>query len=163
MKSNVWLSAEPSLPELISREEDPIVCVVAGGRGLCNQTGLLLLKQLAELLHAEIVASRGAVEEGWLSEKQMVGMSGKSIYADIYLAFGVSGTHFHTVGIKGEPYIVAVNTNPRARFLALAKQSVNDDAQKVLRRLIDYLEETRPNLKQMNKNEWIDMLNHAIS
>lgn len=162
MRSSVWLSVERSLPEYIRREESPVVCVVAGGRGLRDQAGFTLLQRLAELLYAEIVASRGAVEEGLLSEKQMIGMSGKSIYADIYLAFGISGTHFHTVGIKGDPYIVAVNTNPRARFLALAEQSVNDDAKKILRRMIAYLEKNRPDFRQMKKSEWIDMLSRAI-
>lgn len=139
-----------------------IICTVVAGRGLKNKTGLFLLQQLAELLGADVAATRGAVEEGWCSADQMVGMSGKTIHTDIYLAFGVSGTHFHTVGIKGDPYVIAVNTNPKARIFEMADLCIMEDAQTVLQRLITYLKKTCPVIQHMTKHDWIKMLSNGI-
>lgn len=112
--------------------------VIAGGRGLVDAVGLSLLCELADLLHAEIVGTRGAVEAGWLSKDTEVGMSGKNVVCDVYIAFGVSGSHFHIVGVKGNPLMVGVNTNPHARIHELSDISVVEDAQTVLRRMIAY-------------------------
>ena len=149
------------MPERKDREAAAVVCVAAGGRGLKNETGFSLLRQLACLLGAEIAATRGAVDEGWLSADQMVGMSGKTVRPDIYLAFGVSGTHYHTVGIKGRPYIIAVNTNPHARIFTMADQRIIADAQTVLERMISCLNGVKDEIVCMEKKDLIRILIQA--
>ncbi len=109
--------------------------VIAAGRGL-KPEALSLFYELAELLQAEIAAARGAVEDGLLGPELLVGMSGKKIRADLYLAFGLSGSNFHTAGIKGNPKILAVNTDPRARIMELADCSIIGDAAAVLEELL---------------------------
>ena len=90
----------------------PYVC--AAGRGLRDRETFSLLLSIAGLLGAEVVATRGAAEDGLLDADRIIGMSGKRICTDLYVSFGVSGSNFHTAGIKGNPYIIAVNTEPIA-------------------------------------------------
>lgn len=136
--------------------------MVAGGRGLQNIAGFSLLQELSRLLGAEIVATRGAVDEGWMQAEQIVGMSGKKVWPDIYLAFGVSGTHYHTVGIKGDPYIIAVNNNPRARIFTIADQCIVADAQTVMRQMISYLSQIKDEIACMKKEDMIMTLCQAV-
>ena len=80
-----------------------------------------------------VVATRGAVEEGLLPVSEMVGMSGRRVTAGLYIAVGVSGSNFHTAGIRGNPYVVAVNPDPKARIHELADCSIYRDCKEVLR------------------------------
>lgn len=133
-------------------------CVIAGGRGLRDSEGISLLRELACLLNGEIIATRGAVEDGLLEEWRLVGMSGSKIRAELYLAFGVSGAHFHTVGVKGDPVIFAVNTDPRARILELADWSIIGDAKDILEKLLVKCRQNRETIQSAGTPEHIRIL-----
>lgn len=113
--------------------------VFAAGRGLRDRETLSLLLFIANRLGAEVVATRGAVEEGLLDADRIIGMSGKRIRTDLYISFGVSGSNFHTAGIKGNPYIIAVNTDPHCRMFELADECLCEDARTALQRLASQL------------------------
>lgn len=139
-----------------------IPCVAAGGRGLKDEAGLSLLLLFAELSGAEVAATRGAVESGLLPADRMIGMSGKRIYTELYLSFGVSGSNFHTAGIKGAPYIFAVDTDPKARIFELADMGVCGDAKAVLEKLITCMKQHPGNFADMDREEQIRLLRDAI-
>lgn len=136
---------------------------VAGGRGVKSETARFLLRELAGLIGAQVIATRGSVEDRWLSESQMVGMSGKDIYPELYLGFGVSGSNFHMAGVKNQPYIIAVNTDRKARIFEIADEKIIEDCEAVLRRLVRYLKEKQVDAKELSCEELITELLHGIN
>jgi len=118
--------------------------VVAGGRGFKKKEGFALLESLAARLGAEIGASREAVDRGWIGYPHQVGLSGRTIAPDFYLAFGVSGAIQHLAGMQTAGTIVAVNTDPDAPIFALSDLAVRGDLFDLLPRLAAALEGYRP-------------------
>jgi len=88
--------------------------IVAGGRGIGSRDGFEKLHELAQLLGGAVGATRAAVDAGYAEYDQQIGQTGVVVRPSIYLAFGISGTVQHVVGMSGAKYIVAVNTDDRA-------------------------------------------------
>jgi electron transfer flavoprotein alpha subunit len=51
------------------------------------------------------------VDAKWLEKSRQVGTSGQTVKPKVYLALGISGSFQHLGGLKGNPFIVAVNKN----------------------------------------------------
>ena len=58
--------------------------------------------------------SRSLVEKGWMPRSRQVGMSGRTVAPDMYIAFGISGAVQHRVGMSGAKKVIAVNNDPDA-------------------------------------------------
>jgi electron transfer flavoprotein alpha subunit len=56
-----------------------------------------------------------------------VGTSGRTVKPKVYLALGISGSFQHMAGLKGNPFIVAVNKNPKAPIFQTADVGVLAD------------------------------------
>jgi electron transfer flavoprotein alpha subunit len=56
-----------------------------------------------------------------------VGTSGKTVKPKVYLALGISGSFQHLGGLKGKPFIVAVNKNPKAPIFQMADVGIVED------------------------------------
>jgi electron transfer flavoprotein alpha subunit len=67
------------------------------------------------------------VDQGWLSTSRLVGKSGKSVKAKLYLALGISGAPEHLEGVTGSETIIAVNSDPNAPIFDVATYGVNVD------------------------------------
>ncbi len=115
--------------------------VVAGGWGIGDVKGWEMLEELAQVLHAQVGATRPALDEGWAKEEQMIGQSGIYVRPRLYIGVGVSGVIHHTVGIKDAKVIVAINNDPDAEIFKHADFGIVDDYKRVLPELIKALKE----------------------
>jgi electron transfer flavoprotein alpha subunit len=113
--------------------------VVSGGRGIQNAGNFELLREVAELLHGAVGASRAVVDAGWAPYSLQVGQTGKTVKPAVYIACGISGAMQHTVGMRGAQKIVAINKDPQAPIFKLADLGIVGDALIVLRQLRDEL------------------------
>ena len=112
-----------------------VVCV---GYGL-GEAALPLAVALARTLGAELSATRRVCDIGWLPRQRQVGLSGRSIAPQVYLALGVRGSFNHTVGIGRAGRILAVNRDAAAEIFAVSDLGIVGDAAGVARRLLDRL------------------------
>jgi len=105
-------------------KEDVLVSV---GRGIEDQDNIEIANELAEAMGAVVSCSRPIVDAKWLEKPRQVGTSGQTVKPKVYLALGISGSFQHMGGLKGNPFIVAVNKNPKAPIFQVADVGVVDD------------------------------------
>jgi electron transfer flavoprotein alpha subunit len=105
-------------------KEDILVSI---GRGIEDQDNIEIAEELAEAVGGVVSCSRPIVDAKWLEKPRQVGTSGQTVKPKVYLALGISGSFQHLGGIKGNPYIVAVNKNPKAPIFQVADVGVVDD------------------------------------
>ena len=135
--------SELSLIKLIKREINNDLAnakiILSGGMGLKNKDGFLKLENLANIMGAQIGASRLAVEAGFASSDVQIGQTGQSVAADLYIAFGISGAIQHLCGIKNCKKIIAVNNDPNAPIFNHCDVGIVDDAALVIEQLENLL------------------------
>ena len=105
-------------------KEDILVSV---GRGIEDQDNIEIAEELAEAVGGVVSCSRPIVDAKWLEKPRQVGTSGQTVKPKVYLALGISGSFQHMGGIKGNPFIVAVNKNPKAPIFQVADVGVVED------------------------------------
>ena len=113
--------------------------VVSAGRGLQDAEGFALARRLAEALGGVVAGSRGAYDEGWIDEEQIVGIGGQEIAPDLYVACGVSGDVYHYFGLQDAKFVVAINPDANAPIMKLANMAVVADAGRVIPALLEAL------------------------
>ena len=117
--------------------------VVAGGRGLKNEKGFALLKQLAELLGGCVAGSRPACDCGFIPHSAQIGQTGMTIKPKLYFAVGISGAVQHISGVEEAELIIAVNTDPNAPIFDIADYAIIADAFEFLPALIEKIKDKR--------------------
>jgi electron transfer flavoprotein alpha subunit len=105
-------------------KEDILVSI---GRGIEDQDNIEIAEELAETVGAVVSCSRPIVDAKWLEKARQVGTSGQTVKPKVYLALGISGSFQHLGGLKGNPFIVAVNKNPKAPIFQVADVGVVED------------------------------------
>ncbi len=101
--------------------------LVSIGRGIEDQENIEIAQELAEAMNAVVSCSRPIVDAKWLEKSRQVGTSGQTVKPKIYLAMGISGSFQHLGGLKGNPFIVAVNKNPKAPIFQVADVGIVED------------------------------------
>ncbi|MBI5949780.1 MAG: electron transfer flavoprotein subunit alpha/FixB family protein [Chloroflexi bacterium] len=110
---------------------DRLVVAGAGARGQ-----LPLIEALAGALHAEIGATRVAVDEGWAGRDRQIGQTGVITHPKLAIVCGASGATQFTVGIDQADLVVALNSDPEAPIFEQADLCVVDDLLPVVRALV---------------------------
>ena len=98
-----------------------------------------MIKELAELLDAEVGASRLAVEAGYISHDCQIGQTGKTVRPDLYIGCGISGAVQHTAGMSGSKVIIAINKDPEAEIFNIADYGIVGKVEEVIPALISEL------------------------
>ena len=117
--------------------------LVSVGRGIQEKDNVALAEELAEVLGAAVSCSRPVVDAKWMEKSRQVGSSGKTVKPKVYLACGISGAFQHLAGIKGSPFLVAINKNPKAPIFQVADVGIVDDLLEFLPELTNKARELR--------------------
>ena len=112
--------------------------VVAGGYGVGSKEGFDKLFELAHELHAEVGASRAAVDAGWIDHDRQIGQTGVTVRPKVYFAFGISGQIQHISGMKESGIIVSVNSDPDAPINKIADYVITGTVEEVVPKMIKY-------------------------
>jgi electron transfer flavoprotein alpha subunit len=121
-------------------KEDVLVSV---GRGIEDEDNIEIVDELAEAMGAVVSCSRPIVDAKWLEKSRQVGTSGQTVKPKVYLALGISGSFQHMGGLKGNPFIVAVNKNPKAPIFQVADVGVVEDVLDFVPVLTEKIEESK--------------------
>jgi electron transfer flavoprotein alpha subunit len=113
--------------------------VVVAGMGVGTKEGFEIVKELANLLGAQIGATSLPVDEGWVSEDKKIGQTGKTIRPKLYVGCGVSGAIQHSAGMINSECIIAINTNPKADIFNFADYGIVGDINEIVPALIKEL------------------------
>jgi len=101
--------------------------LVSVGRGIQDKENIGIADELAVALGAAVSCSRPVVDAKWMPKSRQVGSSGKTVKPKVYLACGISGAFQHLAGIKGKPFLIAINKNPKAPIFQVADIGIVDD------------------------------------
>jgi electron transfer flavoprotein alpha subunit len=105
--------------------KEPVLISI--GRGIAEQENVEIAEDLAEAMGAAVCCSRPVVDAKWMDKSRQVGSSGQTVRPKVYLACGISGSFQHLAGIKGNPFIVAIDKNPKAPIFRVADVGIVDD------------------------------------
>jgi electron transfer flavoprotein alpha subunit/NAD-dependent dihydropyrimidine dehydrogenase PreA subunit len=117
--------------------------IISGGLGMGDPKGFELIGELAATLGAAVGASRPTVDEGWIDYRHQVGLSGRTVRPQVYMACGISGAVQHQAGMKTSDVIIAVNKDPEAPIFKISSLGVVGDLYEVVPRLIEKIKEHR--------------------
>ncbi len=137
-ESLTWLDLEARV-ELPAVPLSKARVVVSAGRGMGDDNGFTLVQQLATALGGVVAGSRGAFDEGWIAEEQIVGVGGQFIVPDLYVACGISGDIYHYFGLQEAKFVVAINPDENAPIMKVANLAVVGDARQVIPAMLDLL------------------------
>ena len=105
--------------------------ILSVGKGAAQH--LEEIRSWAELLGAEVTASRACVEQGALPYESQVGLTGKTVSPKLYIALGISGAVHHIVGMERAKYVIAVNRDSNAPIFRYANYGVCCDVTEILK------------------------------
>ncbi|MFQ5484179.1 MAG: electron transfer flavoprotein subunit alpha/FixB family protein [Desulfobacterales bacterium] len=116
--------------------------LVSVGRGIEDEDNLEIIHELAEAIGADVSCSRPIVDAKWLEKSRQVGTSGQTVRPKIYMALGISGSFQHLGGIKGAPFMIAINKNVKAPIFQVSDVGVVAD-------ILDFVPELTDKIKEM--------------
>jgi electron transfer flavoprotein alpha subunit len=132
-KIRVIQEQQPAFREDITKAKT----LVAIGRGIGRENKIPLFRELAEELGGTLAASRPIVDMGWLPVDHQVGLSGRTVKPNVYLACGISGAAQHIAGMKDAGLIIAINKDPLAPIFQVAHYGVVGDLFEIAHALLE--------------------------
>lgn len=124
-------------PEKIGLDEADVI--VAGGKGVASRENFQLLEQIARHLGGVVAGSLGAIDEGWLPRRKLVGQTGTTVAPKLYIACGISGSLYHVLGMRDSEFVIAINKDRNAPIFKVADMGIIGDVVEVTSAIIDRL------------------------
>jgi len=139
-KDRIRLITSEHRPSKKQKIEDADI-VICGGRGMGSKGKFKKLFELAELMNAEVGATRPVVYSEWVPHNALVGQAGKNIKPKILMSFGISGAIQHTAALTDADFVIAINKNPNATMMKMADVAIVADANQMCLGIIKALKE----------------------
>jgi len=115
--------------------------VVAGGRGIGSAEGFAQLEALAKMLKGAVGATRPPCDNEWVPAGAQIGLTGKIVAPELYIAIALSGSSQHMSGCSGSKTMVAINKDPEANIFREARFGVVGDWKKIVPAFTEKLKE----------------------
>ena len=112
----------PAMATLRTKVDTQSRIVVGLGMGV--RQNLEEAQKFADLLFAETAASRAMVDSGNAPYEKQVGVTGKMVSPEIYIAVGISGAVHHISGIRSAGTIIAINPDKNAPIFNFADYGI---------------------------------------
>ena len=112
--------------------------IVSGGYGVGSRENFNLLFELAEVLGAEVGASRAAVDAGFADHDRQIGQTGVTVRPKLYIACGISGQVQHTAGMQESAMIISINNDINAPINKIADYVITGDIADIVPKMIKY-------------------------
>ena len=112
--------------------------IVSGGYGVGSKENFDLLYQLADVLGAEVGASRAAVDAGYAGHERQIGQTGVTVRPKLYIACGISGQIQHIAGMQESSLIIPINNDPNEPIKTIADYVITGDIETVIPKMIKY-------------------------
>ena len=120
----------------INIKNSPII--ISGGYGVGSKENFDLLFQLADVLGAEVGASRAAIDAGFVDHERQIGQTGVTVRPKVYIACGISGQIQHIAGMQDSSIIISINNDPDAPINAISDYVITGEVEKVIPKMIKY-------------------------
>jgi electron transfer flavoprotein alpha subunit len=112
--------------------------IVSGGYGVGSADNFKLLYELADVLGAEVGASRAAVDAGFAEHERQIGQTGVTVRPKLYIACGISGQIQHIAGMQESAMIISINNDPAAPINAIADYVITGTIEETIPKMIQY-------------------------
>ncbi|MBO5305256.1 MAG: FAD-binding protein [Clostridia bacterium] len=86
--------------------------MIGAGYGVRDQ--LERIRQFADEVGAEVMASRKMVDNDYMPYERQVGLTGMTVSPPVYVAIGISGAVHHIAGMQNSGVVIAVNPDKDA-------------------------------------------------
>ena len=106
--------------------------VIGGGLGLGGPEGFKTLNEIAELVDGAVGASRAACDLDWCPRSYQIGLSGRTVAPELYIAVGISGASHHMAGCGNSKTIVSVNSDPNAEIFKSSRFGIVGNSQEIM-------------------------------
>ncbi|MFD3156367.1 FAD-binding protein [Haloimpatiens sp. FM7330] len=137
LKSNIEVIEVTRKEKEISISEADVI--VAVGRGIKAEKDMEMVRELADILNAQIGVTRPLIEAGWADAKQQIGLSGRTVKPKLIIALGISGAVQFTAGMNNSDCIVAINSDEKASIFDVAHYGIVGDLYEIVPKLIENL------------------------
>jgi len=112
--------------------------IISGGYGVGSKENFDLLYELADVIGAEVGASRAAVDSGFAEHERQVGQTGVTVRPKLYVACGISGAVQHTAGMDQSAQIISINTDAEAPIKNIADYNIVGSVEDIIPKMIKY-------------------------
>jgi len=136
----IAVTAGSEAPRTVHREREEetgvrledAAAVVCGGRGIGSTEDFQKLRDVAGLLKGAVGATRPPCDEGWVPDLLQIGLTGKIVSPNLYIAVALSGASQHITGCSKARTIVAINKDPDAYIFKIAHYGIVGDWRKII-------------------------------
>ena len=114
--------------------------IVSIGRGIGKKENIAQVEPLVKAVNGELAGSRPVcLDYQWLSDERQVGISGKKVRPNLYIAVGISGQIQHIAGMRGSKVVIALNKDKSAPIFDESDYGIVADLFQVIPKLVKAL------------------------
>ena len=128
--AKIACETNPPMATVRTAEEEQKKIIIGIGYGAREH--IAEIKEFAEKINAGIAATRKMTDGDYLPYEFQVGLTGKTINPDVYIAVGISGAVHHIAGIKQSGTVIAINSDKDAPIFKYADYAIVCEAEKTI-------------------------------